>query len=549
MRGFARRRAGPAGPADAAWRERCRALERLLAREGLVDGPRPVSGPGVAGEDPRRPWALRLAAVLAELGPVPAAFGRFLADRPDLLGASDRAVLARGLPDLGPPVDEPSLVAFFTAELGRAQGELFARFDAEPVHSGLLDQVHRARLAGGGEVRVRLVRPEIDEGLDEDLALLERLAPAVALALPPGLPVEELLAAFREDLAAALDLAGRAAALEAFRPPGSAADVLGGDRDLPVLPAVEPRLSTRRVLTTLAVPGPAAGEVEPGGPAAYERARALHRAWLRLGLEGRGVVVAGEVEWLAGGRPALDAPRLAARAAGPLGDLGEYLRAVAAHEPDRAFELLRRDLEATPRALPGAELAKRMRQAVPFGDSAVAGGDSVADHALLHWRLARECGYRPSARLEAFYRGLLWSLGAAGWTGGSDPDPLRDAIEDGAWRSGWDDLRAMADPQRVWTLLEGHMGTFAALPATLERAVAALERIDEGHRPSEAATQREAGTGGGAAALAALGLAMVAVALLAGEASAAGAAWAEPLGGVAFVGLGGLLLRFAWGRR
>lgn len=524
-------------------RDRRRAVERLLTRESLLRGPRPVAGPGRASDGTRRPWAARLAAVLAELGPVLAAFGRHLAERPDLLGTGDRRLLAEGLPDAAPPAEPGAVAELFRAELGRDPDQLFARFDPAPARSRLLEQVHRARLPGGGEVLVRLIRPEVGLRLEEDLALLSVLEPAFEPVLPASFPFAELSDAFRADLAGTLDLGARAGALEALRPLSRPGAATARERELPLVPAVHARLSSRRVLTTDAVE---AGPAPASGAAARERARALHRAWLRLAGDGLGVVVAGEAGWLPDGRPVLPAPRLAAGGEGPLRGFLEYLAAVAAHEPDRAFALLARDLEPTPRAIPEAELARRIRQAVPFGDSAVAGGDTVSDHVLLHWRLARECGYRPSAHLEACYRGLLWAVGAAGTGAPEDRDPLRDALEDVAWRSGWDDLRALGSPERLWAALEGHAGALATLPATLERAVEALERIDEGRRPAGEAAAR-AGPGGSAAVLVALGLAMVAVAVLSGEASAAGAAWAEIVGGAAFLGLGGLLLRFAGG--
>lgn len=526
-------------------RERRRAVERLLAREGLVRGPRPLAGTGAAGDRARRPWGLRLAAVLAEQGPVFAAFGRHLAQRPDLLGSRDRRHLVEALPDAAPPLAAPAVAELFTAELGRPPEQLFARFEPEPLRSGLLEQVHRARLPGSGKVLVRWIRPDVEARLEEDLPLLAALEPALGPALPPSFPVAEVVAGFREELAEVLDLAARGAALEALAAPPALGFGAARDRDLPAVPPVHARLSSRRILTTGALDAAPGGE--PGGAdrAAYERARALHGAWLRLALEGRGVVVAGEAGWLPDGRPALVAPHLSARGSGPLRDLVDYLRAVAAHEPARALERLGRDLEATPRALPEAELARRMRQAVPFGDSAVAGGDTVADHALLHWRLARECGYRPRPRLQAFYRGLFWLVSAAPRSGDGSRDTLRDALDDAAWRGGWDDLRALGDPERLWTVVEGHLGAFATLPATLERAVDALERIEEGRRSDGEA--ESSGARGPAAVLVALGLAMAAVAVLTGEAASAGAGWAEAVGGAAFLTLGCLLFRFAGG--
>ena len=130
-------------------------------------------------------------------------------------------------------------------DLGRPLGEVFAEFAEEPVAAASIAQVHRARLASGEEVVVKVQRPQVNELVRHDLAVMSFLAPhlvgripVAVLANPPALIelfaetiVEEL--DFRLEAENMLDIAGILAAT--------------GQRSI-VVPRPHPRLVTRRVL-------------------------------------------------------------------------------------------------------------------------------------------------------------------------------------------------------------------------------------------------------------------------------------------------------------
>src|SRR5690606_23914058 len=60
--------------------------------------------------------------------------------------------------------------------LGRSLGEVFARFDPNPLASASIGQVHRATLHDGTEVIVKVQRPFIREQIEVDMDILRALA-------------------------------------------------------------------------------------------------------------------------------------------------------------------------------------------------------------------------------------------------------------------------------------------------------------------------------------------------------------------------------------
>src|SRR4051794_21908518 len=141
-----------------------RAVEEALARWGLLGRPRLLESPPVAAE----PFGRRLRGALQELGPVFSAFGLYLASRVDLLAAADCLELST-LPDGAPPMPLAEFRERVGAELGRPADAALLSLEPEPMESRLLTQAHRARLADGRPVVLRLVRPEAVEAAGSDL--------------------------------------------------------------------------------------------------------------------------------------------------------------------------------------------------------------------------------------------------------------------------------------------------------------------------------------------------------------------------------------------
>src|SRR6185295_5660953 len=257
-----------------------REVEECLARWELLGRPRPVDGPAAEEE----PFGRRLRGALHELGPVFSAFGLYLASRVDLLPAADCLELA-ALPDQVPPMPPEVFQGRVAAELGRPAETVVAALEPEPWDSRLLVQAHRARLADGQAVVLRLVRPEAAEAIERDLQRLPWLAGGFALlGWSEGL-LDEAIADFQRSLRAVTDFAAIAEALGLL-----AADAEGFGMLVP--PRLRADLTTARLLTVedpggfdLAAAAAAAASGEDGGRR-RELARRLCIAWLRQALEG-----------------------------------------------------------------------------------------------------------------------------------------------------------------------------------------------------------------------------------------------------------------------
>ena len=108
-----------------------------------------------------------------------------LSTRRDLLPEDIADELAK-LQDDVPPFPEAQSIAIIEQGLGPPVDALFARFAARPMASASVAQVHAATLHGGQEVVVKVIRPDIEPIIRQDIALLFTLAKLVAKYLPDG---------------------------------------------------------------------------------------------------------------------------------------------------------------------------------------------------------------------------------------------------------------------------------------------------------------------------------------------------------------------------
>ncbi len=135
--------------------------------------------------EPETPRGERLRRALEELGPVFVKFGQMLSTRRDLLPEDIADELAK-LQDAVPPFPGTLAVEIIERALGKAVGELFAEFDPEPMASASVAQVHSATLTNGDSVVVKVLRPDIEPVIRQDLALMFTLARLVERFLPIG---------------------------------------------------------------------------------------------------------------------------------------------------------------------------------------------------------------------------------------------------------------------------------------------------------------------------------------------------------------------------
>jgi len=160
--------------------------------------------------DQERGVRLRLA--LEHLGPIFVKFGQVLSTRRDLVPLDIVEELAK-LQDQVPPFPADQSRALIEKAFGKSVEELFASFEAEPVASASIAQVHFAVLKDGREVAVKVLRPGMLETIDDDLALLRTLATWVERFSVDGrrLKPREVVAEFNTYLHDELDLVREAA--------------------------------------------------------------------------------------------------------------------------------------------------------------------------------------------------------------------------------------------------------------------------------------------------------------------------------------------------
>jgi len=196
----------------------------------------------IQGEEPEhRPRGARLRAALEELGPTFIKLGQMLSARPDILPADVVAELAR-LQDRVPPVPFEKIAGEIERELGKPLSALFRSVDPEPIGAASIGQVHRAVLADGAEVVVKVRRPGIEDIVEVDLDILAALAQRADERWPAArVSFVEVVNEFARTLRREMDYRLEAAYTQRFRR-------LLADDPRVVIPQVYEQLTTSRVL-------------------------------------------------------------------------------------------------------------------------------------------------------------------------------------------------------------------------------------------------------------------------------------------------------------
>lgn len=138
---------------------------------------------GTPADASRLPRRLRV--TLEGLGPTFVKLGQTLSLRRDLLPDAWLAEL-RQLQDRVAPFPRAEARRTVEAALGRPVEAIFATFEQEPMAAASIAQVHRARLADGRAVIVKIRRPGIRAQIDRDMRALVSVG-RLALAVAPRL--------------------------------------------------------------------------------------------------------------------------------------------------------------------------------------------------------------------------------------------------------------------------------------------------------------------------------------------------------------------------
>ena len=199
-------------------------IQRVLLKHGLDDYVRATHlyrplrfifflSPGMWFERRReasRGERLRLA--LEELGPIFVKFGQAVSTRRDLLPTDLADELAK-LQDRVPPFPGSEARRLIEQSYGRSVTEVFAQFDETPLAAASIAQVHAARLPGGEEVVVKVLRPGMRGMIERDLEVLHALADLAQRYWAEGrrLRPREIVTEYQKTILDELDLMREAA--------------------------------------------------------------------------------------------------------------------------------------------------------------------------------------------------------------------------------------------------------------------------------------------------------------------------------------------------
>jgi len=190
-------------------------------------------------------FARPLRLTFEELGTTFMKFGQLIASSPGVFG-DEVAGEFRGCLDTGPAVPFDQVRRTVEGDLGMPLEEAFASFDPEPIGRASIAVVHRARLADGTDVAVKVLRPGIERRVSTDMDLFEPLLQIVARTTGEFVAGQmlQMLDGFRQQLGEELDLRNERRAIDHM------AELLEiVDLPLVLVPATYPDRSGSRVLT------------------------------------------------------------------------------------------------------------------------------------------------------------------------------------------------------------------------------------------------------------------------------------------------------------
>ncbi len=243
----------------------------VMAKHGLKEL---FGRPDAEGATGRRRQAKRLREALEELGPTFAKLGQVLSTRPDLLPPEFIEELAT-LQDHVPALTEEQVVKVMEQELGVPWEDVFESIDPKPLAAGTIAEVHRATLANGDRVVVKVQRPGAREDIEQDLALLELFAEKVSdrkelkQVIDMGAVFEHLSTSLHREL----DFRQEASNIGKMR------GVIEGYSHLAV-PGVFTDISTSRLLVMEEIQGAPITQA-PEGPERKEAARQLLESYYK----------------------------------------------------------------------------------------------------------------------------------------------------------------------------------------------------------------------------------------------------------------------------
>ncbi|MFG3255803.1 ABC1 kinase family protein [Streptomyces sp. NPDC048172] len=219
-------------------------------------------------------FAAALRRTLEESGVTFVKLGQLLSTRRDLLPPEFIDELSK-LQNEVPPAPWAQVREQLEAELGAAPEECFKDFDPTPLAAASIAQVHRATLADGRPVVVKVRRPGIVRVVDRDLDIVRRMARTLQrrFAWARTIGAADLAEGFADSLREELDFRAEARNLATVA-------AAGAGRSPVRLPRVHEELTTARVLVMEALDGIPLGSADAALTARGTDREALARTLL-----------------------------------------------------------------------------------------------------------------------------------------------------------------------------------------------------------------------------------------------------------------------------
>ncbi len=186
--------------------------------------------------------------MLDELGPTFVKFGQLLSTRPDIVPPDILLELVK-LQDHVSPFSFEAAKQVIEEDLGLTVARAFSSFEPVPLASASIGQVYAAVLPGGGEVVVKVQRPDAPRQIRKDIELLMQFAELAEGRLDIGVSTVDLVQEFARSINRELDYVLEARNAERF-----AANF--ADTERVRIPRVHWRYCGRRILTMERLQGP-----------------------------------------------------------------------------------------------------------------------------------------------------------------------------------------------------------------------------------------------------------------------------------------------------
>jgi ubiquinone biosynthesis protein len=204
---------------------------------------------------PKESRGVRIRRTLEDLGPIYVKFGQTLSTRKDLLPEDIAEELVK-LQDRVPPFSVELARNIIEQQLGQSIETAFDEFDPQPLASASVAQVHTATLKTGEKVIVKVLRPDIEDKIHSDVALLYEFARLAERFWSDArrLRAAEVVAEFEKTILDELDLLREAANASAIRNNFKNSDSL-------YIPEIHWPLTRRKVLVMERIYGVPVGDI------------------------------------------------------------------------------------------------------------------------------------------------------------------------------------------------------------------------------------------------------------------------------------------------